>query len=309
MNPSKIVALVETRLRDLRPLGLQHIEAAFYGGSFTGLPESMQRELLGSVTPYKISGQIQKIRLSTRPDYITPDILKLLHLYQVDIIELGVQSFDDEILLQSGRGHTSLQTEEACRLIKQAGFELGIQLMVGLPSDTMAKSLRSAAKAVEMQPDFIRIYPTVVLAGSALAAEFLSGRYHPLPQSEAVDIVKEMVGIFQRNHIPVIRIGLKSTDNISIDSDLSGTYHPAFRQLVESSLAYDEIDRQIQATGLKKGIMVLSANPASFSNVAGHKGCNKHKLQLKYPDIRFVFQPDSSIPESTYLATPQTDAK
>lgn len=306
MDELKIQEFMDTRLLDLQPLELQHIEAAFYGGSFTGLPASSQRDMLAALTPYKLSGQIQKIRISTRPDYISPDILDLLRNYHVDIIELGVQSFDDEVLVRSGRGHTVRQTEEACRLIKQGGFELGIQLMVGLPSDSRVKSLHSAKKALEMKPDFIRIYPTIVLNGSKLAEEFILGNYRPFPRTETVEIVKEMVRIFDNNHIPVIRIGLKSTDNISVNTDLSGTYHPAFRQLVESGLAYDEMLHQIRQSGLTSGVMTLSANPASFSNLAGHKGINKRKLRIIYPDIRFVFRPDDEIPERTYLVIPQS---
>jgi histone acetyltransferase (RNA polymerase elongator complex component) len=305
INPAKIIEMMEIRLKDLESLELQHIEAAFYGGSFTGLPVATQSELLAAVLPYKLSGRIQKIRISTRPDYITQDILDRLRANRVDIIELGAQSFDEQVLIQSGRGHTVFQTQTACRLIAANGFQLGIQLMVGLPGDNRQSALQSAHKAVEMNPDFIRIYPTVVLNGSKLANEFLDGRFLPISQTEAVETVKEMVRIFNNNQIPVIRIGLKSTDNISVDNDLSGTYHPAFRQLVESSLAYDDIISQVESSGLVSGRMILYANPASFSNLIGHKGCNKRNLKIIYPQINFQYHPDKNMPKGTYLVVPQ----
>jgi histone acetyltransferase (RNA polymerase elongator complex component) len=303
MDSAKIHEVMESRLLDLEPLGLETLEAAFYGGSFTGLPFEFQQELLGAVLPFKQSGRIQKIRLSTRPDYINSQIMDLLKSYSVDIIELGVQSFDDKVLSLSNRGHTADQTIDACRLVKEKGFSLGIQLMIGLPGDSREKALRSTQKTLEMKPDFVRIYPTVILAGSLLAEMFRCGAYIPLTTEEAVDITKEMVRILNQADIPIIRLGLKSTDNICNDADLARAYHPAFRQLVEGSLAFDDVKLQLKRFDLQGGSVLLSAHPKSFSNLVGHKGNNKRRFTEEYPQINFIYKPDVSLSERQYSIT------
>ena len=306
IDSNRIRGIMDARLQDITPLGLDLIEAAFYGGSFTGLPIATQQELLASVIPYKKTGQIQKIRLSTRPDYISTEILDMLRLYSVDIIELGAQSFDNQVLSLSARGHDAAQTIAACELILEGKFSLGIQLMVGLPGDTIEKSLHSARMAVKMKPDFVRIYPTVVLSGSALADMYRQGVYQPFTLEEAVQAVKGMVRIFDENQIPVIRIGLKSTDNISTTTDLSGHYHPAFRQLVEGSMAFDEISTELQKSNFRQGTVLLSAHPKSFSNMIGQKGENKKRLNAMYPNLCFKYKSDPGLPEKKYTITLQS---
>jgi histone acetyltransferase (RNA polymerase elongator complex component) len=303
MNSAKVREVMESRLLDLEPLGLETLEAAFYGGSFTGLPIEIQREFLGAVLPYKQTGQIQKIRLSTRPDYIDSKILDDLKSYSVDIIELGVQSFDENVLALSNRGHTVAQTLDACRLVKENGFSLGIQLMIGLPGDSKEKAQNSAIKTVEIEPDFVRIYPTVILQGSQLAEMFRCGNYLPLTTDAAVDIAKEMVRIFDQANISVIRLGLKSTDNICNASDLSGAYHPAFRQLVEGALAFEDVKAQLSQADLQTGLVKLSAHPKSISNLVGHKGVNKKLFADEYPQVHFIYKSDASLPERTYSVT------
>lgn len=300
INSEEVCKVVESRLQSLEALGLVTIEIAFFGGSFTGLPLDIQRDLLGAVLPYKHSGRVQKIRLSTRPDYINAMILEFLHSYEVDIIELGVQSFDDQVLSNSTRGHTVEQTIEACRLIKESGFSLGIQLMIGLPGDSKEIALTSAAVAATLKPDFVRIYPTIVLAGSLLADLFQSGKYKPLKTHEAVEIAKEMVRIFDRECIPVIRIGLKSTDNICTAADLAKSYHPAFRQLVEGELAFEEIQAQLRSMHLDSDSVTLMANPKSISNLVGHKGINKRRFAEEYPQIHFIYKTDATLPDRKY---------
>src|SRR5690606_3404787 len=117
------------------------VEVAFYGGSFTGIPMDIQRELLKVPLEYKNKGLINAIRLSTRPDYIDNDILDMLEAYKVDTIELGVQSLNNDVLINSGRGHNSEQVYMASKLIKEHNFNLGLQMMVGLPGDSREKSI------------------------------------------------------------------------------------------------------------------------------------------------------------------------
>lgn len=301
MDSAKVKDVMDSKLKNLEPLGLDILEAAFYGGSFTGLPLELQRELLSTVLPYKQAGRINKIRISTRPDYINQEILDLLRLYSVDIIELGVQSFDDKVLAMSNRGHTVRQTIDACQLVQMNGFSLGIQLMIGLPGDSKEIAYQSAVKTVNIKPDFVRIYPTVVLEGSQLATMYRQNNYIPLTTEQAVDIAKDMVRLLHQEKIPIIRLGLKSTDNICTSTDLANAYHPAFRQLVESSLAFDDMKTQLRQADIFAGTVLFSSHPKSFSNLIGHKGVNKRRFAEEYPLIRFTYKPDSSLPEQKYI--------
>ena len=133
---------IETWLSTLEPRGVKTIEVAFFGGSFTGIPMAEQSAYLSIAKAYKDAGRIHKIHMSTRPDYINKEILDNLRAYDVDVIELGVQSLDDHVLNKAGRGHNAAVVYESSRLIKEYGFELGIQLMIGLPGDTLETCIR-----------------------------------------------------------------------------------------------------------------------------------------------------------------------
>ena len=297
--------------------GLETIEAAFYGGSFTGLPMEEQAAFLAVTKEYKDQGRIDKIHLSTRPDYIDAPILDQLRAYGVDIIELGVQSFDPEVLRASRRGHTAEDVYRACDLIKEYGFELGIQLMIGLPQDSPEKCIDSARQTVKIGPSLARLYPTVVLEDTELARRYAAGLYHPLTTEEAVAVTKEMYRILDDAGITILRVGLKSTDLISETSENRRTcghsFHPAFRQLVEGELAREDLEHQLQAllsgstagvasgsTGGSRRRLLFSCCGESFSNMVGHGGANKKYFAEKYPllSIRYCVDPD--LPRGTY---------
>jgi len=217
------------------------IELAFFGGSFTGISEEKQTELLEAVLPFRKSGCIHAIRLSTRPDYIDENKLSLLARFGVTTVELGAQSFSDDVLSASLRGHSAEDTVRAARLIREKGFDLVIQLMPGLPLDTRELSVFSAQKAVELNPSSVRIYPTVVMAGTELARLFSSGNYSPLSLEEAIGTCKEMYLIFKNSGIPVIRMGLHPLGPGEQADILAGPYHPAFGFLVKSRVKRDEL--------------------------------------------------------------------
>ena len=213
-----------------------YIEIAFFGGSFTGIDVPLQEQYLKIAYEQKKAGKIHAIRLSTRPDYISQDVLDRLRFYEVDTIELGVQSLDQEVLKASNRGHLVTDVYEAVQLIQAYGFRLGIQLMVGLPLDTKERAVLSAKLTALLRPDFVRIYPTLVIKDTKLLELTKDGRYQPLSLDCAVDWTKEMYQVFLTSHIPVIRMGLQPTDLITEGKEvLYGPFHPAFRQLVESS--------------------------------------------------------------------------
>lgn len=223
------------------------VEISFFGGTFTAIPSWKQVELLSVAAEYKKAGKIDYIRLSTRPDYIDEEILTRLKEYSVDIIELGVQSMDDEVLRLSGRGHTKTDTINASRLIKKYGFTLGHQIMIGLPGDDFKKDIQTVMDSVELKPDLCRIYPALVIKDTPMEIMYERGEYKPYTLNEAVDIAKKLFCLFKYNHVNVIRVGLQTTDNITEGRDIvAGPYHPAFRELVEGSLLCDMINEEIE---------------------------------------------------------------
>lgn len=262
-------------------------EVAFFGGSFTGIKEEKQEELLKAAYEYIKNKRIDSIRISTRPDYINKKILKLLKKYKVKTIELGVQSTNDYILKKAGRGHTFEDVKRASRLIRWNGFELGHQIMVGLPESTKLDEENTAKDLIKLRPKVIRIYPVLVLKGTKIAKEYENGEYEPLSIVQAVERCKSMVYQFHKKHIKIIRIGLQTTEEISApgcenSEVLAGPFHPAFRQLVESSIWYDRIVDRIKSYNIKVREVEIMVNPIDVNIVVGHKKENKQKLLETY---------------------------
>lgn len=221
------------------------IEVSFFGGTFTAIDVNKQKELLEVAREYKEKGLIHKIRLSTRPDAILPYILGYLKEYKVDIIELGVQSLDDEVLRKSGRGHSVNDVIVASRLIKEAGFTLGHQIMPGLPGDNFEIDIETTKKSIEMKPDICRIYPSLVIKDTPMEDMYNRGDYIPYSLDEAVYISGEMLKLYNEAKIKVIRIGLQPTDTITTGKDIvDGPFHPAFRELVEGHLICETLDKK-----------------------------------------------------------------
>ena len=299
-GPGDVIQTVETWLSTLEGRGLDTIELSFFGGSFTGIPEQDQRMYLDIALAYKKKGRIDKIHMSTRPDYINRDIMDMLREYTVDTIELGVQSFDDDVLEMCRRGHTSRDVYDACALIKEYGIELGIQLMIGLPGDTKEKAIESARKAALIRPSLARLYPTVVLPDTQLARMMHDGSYTPLSESDAIDITKEMYRILMDAGINIMRVGLKSTDLVTTGTDLAGNYHPAFRQLVEGEIMKENMTALLSGnkdriSKMKKPEVIFSSNEKWFPPMIGHKACNKNHFADNYPEIIFSYEKDNTL--------------
>ena len=238
------------------------IEISFFGGTFTGIREEKQRELLSVAKEYKDKGLIDKIRMSTRPDYINDYILSYLQDYSVDIIELGVQSLVGEVLIGAGRGHTIKQVEDASKLIKEYGFTLGHQIMPGLPRDDFEKDIQTVERSISMKPDICRIYPSLVIKDTPMAIMYNRGEYVPYTLDEAVSICKKLYKMYLDAGVQVIRIGLQPTDTITEGKDIiSGPFHPAFRELVEGSLISDSIREEFKVS--KKGTICLNSRDLS----------------------------------------------
>jgi len=273
------------------------VEVSFYGGSFTGIPVSEQTAFLKIAKEYKDSGRINAIHLSTRPDYISEEILDNLKYYGVDVIELGVQSFDENVLKLSGRGHNTDCVYKACDLIRHYGFTLGIQLMTGLPGDTMETCIYSAREAVKIKPEIARIYPTVTIHNTELYEMMERGEYRPLSLEEAVSRTKAIYEILDDASINVIRIGLKSSE--IMDDELG--FHPAFRQLVETEMAKERIISRINAIIPEaKGQIWVFANSHSYGNIFGHKGSNREFFKKNYPGLEIRGGIDNSLKDNQY---------
>ena len=266
-------------------------EVAFYGGSFTGLDLKYQEELLGEGKKAIDSGLIEGIRISTRPDYINERVLKTLKAYGVRTIELGVQSFSDRVLESSKRGHNSSCIFNACEIIRESGFNLGIQLMMGLPQDSEETLIDSAEKAIGIKPNFVRIYPVLVLKDTELEELYLKGEYKPLSMEETIRIGKVMVKGFYMAGIPVIRFGLQPTDTINPDKDvIAGPFHPSLRHIIDSELAFEKMKMVIEANELSGRQVSFSVPKKEISIFQGIKKENIRRLKKVFglKGIHFV---------------------
>ncbi|WP_138206686.1 elongator complex protein 3 [Haloimpatiens lingqiaonensis] len=266
------------------------VEVSFFGGSFTAIDIHRQNELLEVAYKYKKSGKIRYIHMSTRPDCIDEYILDNLKKYDADIIELGVQSLDEEVLLKSARGHSTEDVIKASKLIKDYGFTLGHQVMLGLPGDNFKKDIDTAIKSVNMKPDICRIYPALVIKGTPMEKMYREGIYKPYTLEQAVEICKDVYGIFVSNHINVIRVGLQPTEEITTGRELvAGPFHPAFRELVEGSIYNDMIREELSGKSLSK--VSIDVNPKDISKIYANKKqfFNDMKKQFSSVDLR-VFQ-------------------
>lgn len=275
------------------------VEVAFFGGSFTGIEEAKQEELLSAAYEYIKQKKVDSIRISTRPDYIDKKILKRLKKYKVKTIELGVQSANDYILKKAGRGHTFEDVVKASKLIRWYGFELGHQMMVGLPESTTVDEINTAKQLIKLKPKMVRIYPVLVIKNTKLEKDYNEGNYKPLTVTQAVEVCKELVKLFVKKHIEVIRIGLQPTDTITNpDNDKSevvaGPFHPAFRQLVESGMWYDVIVEKIKQLNTKVKEVVVTVNPADVNNVIGQRKDNINNLRDVY-DVNLIVKADEKI--------------
>ncbi len=281
VSGSEVAAIIEEWLGYHRR-SRGEIQVAFYGGSFTGLPLERQQELLGAVTPFIKKNRVATIRLSTRPDYISPEIISFLEEHYVTIVELGIQSLDDSVLEIAHRGHDALQAKTALEQLRQAGFVVGAQLMVGLPGETGRSLLETVSGVIQLQPDFARIYPVLVLRNSPLAAQYQNKKYHPLSLSKAVLKAAWLKQRLSEHDIAVVRMGLQPGPELE-KALLAGPYHPAFGELVNARIMFKKT--RFLLAGAKTGgasgssnPIQLSINPKDLSAFRGLRSANIERL-------------------------------
>jgi histone acetyltransferase (RNA polymerase elongator complex component) len=266
-------------------------EVAFYGGTFTLLPAAQQQAWLEAVAPFIRSGRVAGIRVSTRPDALPTGSAERLAGLGVTTVELGCQSFSADVLALAGRGHDQRAAATAVCRLRCAGLAVGLQLMPGLPGGSRAEAMSSLGAALALTPDFLRIYPTVVLRDTGLAQRYLDGRYSPVPLEEAVDWCAEMLWRCRRAEVPVIRLGLQATPELDDGRALlAGPYHPAFGQMVRSRLWLRALLRGMAVTGASRA----AVHPAELSDAIGHRRGNILEMQRRFGEFTLV--PDSTLP-------------
>lgn len=295
-SAGEVVNIINQHLSTL-PGKNAEIEVGFFGGTFTGLPAAEQRAYLQSVIPFIESGRIQGIRLSTRPDFISPEILGLLKEYPVKTIELGAQSMDDEVLKRSGRGHTSADTVRASAMILREGFSLGLQMMIGLPGDSPERSVATAKKIAELGAKETRIYPVIVIRNTPLENLFRKGSFIPLDLEEAINITKNVVRIFDESDVRIIRIGLHPSEGLLNRTDyVAGPFHQSFRELVMTSTWTDRLS--ILLNEKQGGSITIRVNPADLHPAIGYYGKNRKFLEQHFRSVKF--KADLEIKERTF---------
>ncbi len=276
------------------------VEIAYFGGSFTGIDRELMIYLLDIAEDYiqetrEGRARVSGIRMSTRPDYINGEIMEILSRYHVRTVELGLQSMSDRVLEASNRGHTAADAENACKMIKEAGYSLIGQMMIGLPNSSLEDEKYTAEKICDMGADGARIYPTVVFHGTELANMALRGEYEMLTCDEAVGRSKEVLEIFESRSVECIRIGLCASDNLGDESQvLGGANHPSLGELVMGEVMYDRMcalaDRLIDPNKNCGNKIVFSVPRGSLSKAVGQKGKNRHRLEEKYKPYKIVIK-------------------
>ncbi|MFP4194385.1 MAG: elongator complex protein 3 [Desulfosalsimonas sp.] len=295
-GPESLRAAVEHWLQ-YRSRARGFTEISFYGGNFLGLEKDTIRRLLDEAACWVSSGKVHGIRFSTRPDTVDSETLSLIARYPVSTVELGVQSMDDRVLTLLKRGHTSADSAAAANMIKKAKYRLGCQIMTGLPGEDPEGAIATAAAAAALKPDFVRIYPLVVLSGSVLAAQYRAGRFEPLSLEQCVRRTAALYKVFERNGIPVIRMGLQSSKELDDrDTILAGPYHPALGHMVFSFLMLQRAFRLLDEAPQLPETVEMRVNPSSVSRMRGLKNNNIRTLESTYPHVRnFLVRPDPGV--------------
>lgn len=273
VSPADVPGIIEEGLKRCAP----HIpQVAFYGGSFTALPEEEQNQFLDAVRPFLNRKSVSGIRLSTRPDAIDRSVVKRLKAAGVVEVELGAQSMEDDALRAAGRGHTSADTVEAVRILQENGFSVVLQMMVGLPCER--DPIYTAREIIKLSPDAVRIYPIAVVDGTPLARLWREGKYTPLTLEQGVEICADLSKLFEENHIPIIRMGLNPSETLS-RAVCAGVYHPAFGELVYAKRYYRKACVLLQGVQENATIIVPRGHT---SRMVGQKKENLLRLEREF---------------------------
>lgn len=281
---------IEEHLKSF-PKGKKHVEIGFFGGNFTGIPVEEQEKYLQVAHEFLEKGLVQGIRLSTRPDYIDEPRLNLLKKYGVTTIELGAQSCDDGVLIESARGHTAGDVEMASQLIIEKGFRLGLQMMIGLPGDTLQKSIYTAKKIIALGAVETRIYPLLVIKGTVLEKWYNEGKYSPLSLEETLTWLKELIPLFEDSGVEVTRVGLHSSVGLQSGKELiAGPFHPSIRELAMTEVWWDRLSMLTAFEGVEE--LRITIHLSQYNFAVGYHGKNRKRLSEFIKNVRFLKDKD-----------------
>lgn len=299
VSPEKVERQIHEFLKykgnDHRP-----VQVAFYGGNFLGLEKEYIKRLLDVSAKFEKNKEIDAIRFSTRPDTIDHDRIEIIKNYPITTVEIGVQSMDDRVLAMVKRGHSASDTQRAVALLKDRHYQIGLQMMVGLPEEDEAGSLSTAYRIGELEPDFVRIYPTIVLKNSLLARWYENGTYRPWSLERSIAHVKTLYMFFKKKNIPVIRMGLQASEDLdSGDAVLAGPYHPAFGHLVHSKIFLDMAAEIMEHKSVSQDTVIIKVHPKSISKMRGMKNSNVEILKKRFQLTSLQIVPDATLAEDS----------
>jgi histone acetyltransferase (RNA polymerase elongator complex component) len=287
----EITAIIESHLTTL-PRQDCRIEIAFFGGSFTGLELQQQNRFLELAKPFLLSKGVHGIRISTRPDYINREILENLQEKGVTAIELGAQSLNDTVLTLSGRGHNAAAIEYAAAMIREFNFELGLQMMIGLPGDNFENSLYTARKIIELGADTTRIYPCLVIKGTQLEKSYKQNKYIPLTMEDAVEQTALIYLEFIEAGVKVLRMGLHPSETFAQGGLLGGPFHPAFGEMVLTRVWQLRLEQKIPKNTVKGTSIKVAVHPSQLNAAIGFKAKNKKWLHGLFHKVYFEANAD-----------------
>lgn len=271
----------------------QAAQLAFYGGSFTCLPEEVQYKYLEGAKPYLETGRLDSIRISTRPDCIDEQLCDFLKEYGVETIELGLQSMDENVLTLSERGHTSNDSRNAIKILKEKGFTVGVQLLPGLPKETSYTFIKGVKEVISLKPDLVRLYPALVVRRSGLEKLFQEKKYQPLSLNKAICWTARAKELFEKSGVTVIRIGLQQSTDLE-QTYVAGPHHPAMGELVESRRWFKRIRKIVSSCPAEKKV-VVHISEKDLSAVVGAKRRNIKRLQQLKLQEKLVLKPEKNM--------------
>lgn len=281
---SDVVSAIETAIKS--GVDTKNTEIAFFGGSFTAIDREYMVSLLDATKPY--INDFYGIRCSTRPDAIDEEVLSLLKEYKVTSIELGAQSMSDKVLALNERGHNSLDVEKASFLIKENGFSLGLQMMTGMYGSNPDLDIFTAKKLISLNPDTVRVYPTITMKNTPLATLYEKGEYVPYDEETTVDVCSKVLSLFYENNIDVIRVGLHYSDDL-VNNRIAGYYHPAFREICESKIFFELSFQELKE--YPKGKYAVFVNKGFISKAVGQKKSNINRFSELGYDVKIKENP------------------
>ena len=285
VKPEDVKNIIDSHLSSFKEEN-RFVEVAFFGGNFTGLPIKMQNDYLEIVQPYLDKNLIHGIRCSTRPDYIDLKRVREIKSYGMRNIELGAQSTNDDVLKHCKRGHTYNDIVEASQIILSEDITLGLQMMIGLPSDSEEKDFQTAKDIVDLGAKETRIYPCIVVKDTELEMMYNSGEYKALSIEEAVVRSSKLYTYFAENQVKVLRIGLHASDELDNEAYVAGPYHKNFAEMVFSRIWRDNL-KTLKPENLRSKDIIINVPESQINHAIGWKGENKKMLSEKFDEVFF----------------------